>query len=565
MGSIEDTEKQYKLILGTNPNDATTHSNYGNLLYKMGRIQQAVEHYQLALELNSNDATTHSNYGNFLYIMHCWEEAEEHYKLALKSDPNNAGILCNYGVLLSEMWRKEEAEEKCKLALKLEPNNANIYYYYGYFLVGMERWEEAEEHYKLALKLDPNNAYIYDDYGNYLKRMGRKEEAEEYYKLALKYYKLALKSDPNNIGMLCDYGDLLLRAHQIQDAESQYKYVIKLCPKNPNSHSLYSLFLARRNLALRAFKEERIASRLWKESVCHIKEHQVKAEVSEIFAYNYYKLRDYEESGKCAELSGNDYIEMGKYARGKSKNYFLTKGYMLKGRAQIRKLDIKPSFYKRMVQKRTQPQNYEIETLTRTMDYIANASKWYQKAAEISPGENQICDACSTSMLCLSDMLDYMLAVIMKKKEVPKLKDKIKNWDQKITLCRGIYKGKQKGEAFINSLEKLKMCIENLEEYKISRVHGDERIFEECVRELNDVARNIEGPLQKIIEDSAKKMNACRHEYKLYSDTFTESNYEYIPKLNWLLKILELILKNPIITGTIAGVVAILIQKKYFP
>jgi hypothetical protein len=52
--------------------------------------------------------------------------------------------------------------------------------------------------------------------------------------------------------------------------------------------------------------------------------------------------------------------------------------------------------------------------------------------------------------------------------------------------------------------------IENLNENTKSVMWKEDSAFNECVEELSEIARNIEGPLQKIIEDSAKQMDRCR-------------------------------------------------------
>lgn len=244
----------------------------------------------------------------------------------------------------------------------------------------------------------------------------------------------------------------------------------------------------------------------------------------------------------------------------------MTKGYTLLGRAKIRKLEINPSFYERTIKRIIQNRvSYDVKALRRIMDSIADASICYKKAAEASPEKDQICSACSTSMLCLSDMLDYMLAVIKKEKEVPKLEDEIKDWEKKLRVSREIYSGNPKGEAFIQSLDKLTACIKNLEEYKKSRMRKDERAFEECVRELREVAANIEGPIQKIIEESAKKMDICRRKYMPYTEIGNEYTHEYAPKPNRFSRMLKLIFEHPIIAAIIAGVIVIFIQKRYFP
>ncbi len=85
----------------------------------------------------------------------------------------------------------------------------------------------------------------------------------------------------------------------------------------------------------------------------------------------------------------------------------------------------------------------------------------------------------------------------------------------------------------------------------------DERAFEECVRELWEVGNSIEGPLQKIIENSAKKMDICRLKYIPYTSIRTEFNHVDTSKQNIFSKALKWLSnldKSTIISGFIVGV-----------
>jgi Tfp pilus assembly protein PilF len=341
--------------------------------------------------------------------------------------------------------------------------------------------------------------------------MGRLDDAEE-------QYKLALESDPKHVNTHYNYGNLLSDMERLDDAEEQYKLALESDPNEPNSHGAYGLLLFSKNLENKAIKETEIASRLFRENGDKVKEHLSLAWLYEAFVNKYYNLKEYKKSGEYADKSGDEYIEAGNQAGEGFKDTSLTKGYTLKGRAQIRKLELQPP--------------YEIEKFKEIMSGIYEASKYYKKAAEISPKDNQICNACSTSMLCLSEMLDYMLAVI-KQKNVPRLEDETEKWKKQLAISEQIYKGSKKGEAFVQSLYKLMACIENLDKYKKFAMWKEEKAFEECVDELKEIAGNIEGPLQKIIEDSATQMDVCRHKIIPYIGGSETGIFESeIPKIN---------------------------------
>jgi len=483
--SLQSDEGNLNKAVGLAINFSTKNSISSDQLLSLSTFCGSKKAYELAyifakiaasLSTGPAKAAAHNNAGIASFFLNLPIEAQEQYKLALESDPKNVGTHSNYGLLLNQMGRLEEAEKQ----------------------------------YKLALESDPKHVNTHSNYGNLLNQMGRLEEAE-------KQYKLALESDPNDASTHSNYGLLLFNMDRLEEVEEQYKIAIELDPNEPNSHSAYSLLLFSKNLEDKAINEMKMASRLFRENGDKVKEHLSLAWLYEAFTNKYYYFKDYNKSGEYAEISGDEYIEAGKQAGERFKDTSLTKGYTLKGRAQIRKLELQPPC--------------EIEKFKEIMSGIYEASKFYKNAAEVSPKDNQTCNACSISMLCLSEMLDYMLAV-MKQKNVPRLEDETEKWKKQLTVSEQIYKGSLKGEAFVQSLYKLMACIENLDKYKKFAMWKEEKAFEECVEDLKEIAGNIEGPLQKIIEDSAAQMDICRRKIMPYAGTETGIFEPETPKIN---------------------------------
>jgi len=581
----EEAKEQYRLALEADPINAESHYNYAILLGKIKNWKEAEEHYNLAQKANPSDADIHYNYGILLAEMGCNEEAEIQYKLALKNDPKHVASHYSYGILLSERGQKKEAEEQYKLALENDPKHVATHYIYGILLLEMGRKKEAGEQYKLALEYDPKHVATHSACGNLLLEMGQKEEAEKQYKLALEtdpenvstlcnygnfllevgrqkeaeeQYKLALEFDPKHVVTHSNYGNLLRQIGLPEEAEEQFKIAIGLDPKLPNSHGAYGLLLFSMNLEEKAIEETKKASRLFRENGDRVKEHLSLAWIYEEFANKYYNLEDYQKSGEYAEISADEYIEAGKYAGEEFKGTSLTKGYTLKGRAKIRTLEIKTPFYKDLFNRIWNRNSYGIEKFTKVIDCIMDASRCYEKAAEVSPKDNQLCSACSISMSCLSEMLDYTLAVI-KQEKTPQLEDKLKNWNEKMANAKNVYKEHSKGELFIESLYKLMGCIQNLDKYKKHGTREYGRAFEECRKELSEIANNIEGPLQKIIEDSAKQMNLCRLKIMPYAGTETG----YIPQPSKLHQFSKWISDPKRIIVGVAGIILTVIVNHY--
>ena len=526
----EEGKKHLKLALEANPNDFDTLYNYGIVLYETGFLEEAEKHYRHALEIDPKHVYLRYEYGNLLTKLKCLEEAEKQYKLALEIDPNHVVTHCNYGILLKQRGRLKEAEEHYKLAIKTDPNYADTHFNYAFLLTEMRRCEEAEQQYKLTLDSDPKHIAAHINYGILLTAMGRLEEAEE-------QYKFAIEIDSNSAFAYSNYGNLLRQVGRLEEADEQFKLAIELNHKEPNTYGAYGLLLFSMNLEAEAVENTKMASGLFREKGDRIKEHLSFAWLYEKFADKYYNLKNYQKSERYAEISGDEYIEAGKHAGDKFKSVSLTKGYTLKGRAEICKLAIKTHFYKDIFKKLRGRESYQTETSMRIMDCIMNASRWYKKAAEASPNDGQMSNACSISMSCLSEILDYTLAEI-KQEKTPLLNDKLKSWNEKMEIAERVYKGHNKGELFIESLYKLMGCLQNLDKYKNHATREYGRAFEECLKELYEISRYIEGPLQKIIEDSAKQMDICR--LKIIPYAGTETGYIHEPSIltqvtKWLL------------------------------
>jgi len=548
MGRTDEAEAQYKLALAADPNHVATHSNYGLLLQESGHTEGAEAQYNLALAADPNHVATHSNYGLFLQESGRTEKAEAHYKLALAADPNHVATHYNYGNLLQQIGSTEKAEAQYKLVLAADPNHVATHSNYGLLLQQIGRTDEAEAQYKLVLAADPNDGATHSNYGILLQQIGRTDEAEA-------QYKLVLAADPNNGATHSNYGILLQESGRTDEAEAQYKLALAADPNLANSHSAYSLLLFINGDTKKALEQMKIASQLFKEKGDKVMEHLAMAWLFERYTEKYYKkgcLRNankkkskgnFKKSGIYARLAGNEYINAAEYAGEKAREPSLTHGYTLLGRSEIRKLEL--SFSEGIRLRLQHLHSYDIAKFERIMDGVKNASNYYKKAAEYSPERDPQCDACSKSMTTLSSILDFMLAIIHQRgvpEAIPKLDDKINDWHQQLSDAEMVYKvhkKSEKGEHFVNSLRKLIDCLVNLEKYQNSTMHEYKKALKDCMTELKEVAKNIEGPLHEIIVDSTKRMEKCALKQGLYtcgiSDKSMEDQSFFNKKLRWII------------------------------
>jgi hypothetical protein len=135
-------------------------------------------------------------------------------------------------------------------------------------------------------------------------------------------------------------------------------------------------------------------------------------------------------------------------------------------------------------------------------------------------------------MSCLSEMLLYILTII-KQDKVPELKNEVEDWKKGLENCEKIYKGNEKSEKLLQSLNKLIVRIENFNKLKEIEKLKEERELEEYIREFSEIGRNLEGPFEKIVQDSTKKMDVYKLKTISYSGTGTkliESSTELIER-----------------------------------
>ena len=374
------------------------------------------------------------------------------------------------------------------------------------------------------------------------------DEAEE-------QYKAALAADPNHVNTHSNYGILLQESGRMDEAEEQYKAALAADPDDANSHGAYGLLLFINNENKKALEETKIASQLFKEKGDKVMEHLAMAWLFERYTEKYYEkgcLRNakmkkskgnFKKSGIYARLAGDEYINAAEYAGEKARGLYLTQGNTLLGRSEIRRLEL--SFFESIRLRLQHLHNYDIAKFARIMVGVKEASNYYKKAAEHSPERDPQCDACSKCMMTLSSILDSMFAIIHQivvSETIPKLDDKINDWHQQLFYAKMAYKvhnKSEKGEYFVNSLQKLIDCLVNLEKYQDSTMHEYKKSLKDCMTELNEVAENIEGPLYEIIVDSTKRMEKCALKQGLYtrgtSDKSIEDQSFFKQKLKWII------------------------------
>jgi TolB-like protein/Tfp pilus assembly protein PilF len=85
---LTGAERGYRRALELNPNYATAHQWYGNMLSFLGRHEESLAQFRRALDLDPFSLIINKNYGNTLYNARRYDESIEQLKKTIELDPD---------------------------------------------------------------------------------------------------------------------------------------------------------------------------------------------------------------------------------------------------------------------------------------------------------------------------------------------------------------------------------------------------------------------------------------------------------------------------------------------
>jgi tetratricopeptide (TPR) repeat protein len=121
-------EGLYLIALLCNPFDASTHYDYGFMLYQQKRLREAVFHLRYALAHGINTSTSYA------FLAAAEEEsgdlnaAERTLKAATKVYPRSVFVLVRHAIALERLGRQEESDIEFSTALLLNSRAARGWY-----------------------------------------------------------------------------------------------------------------------------------------------------------------------------------------------------------------------------------------------------------------------------------------------------------------------------------------------------------------------------------------------------------------------------------------------------
>ncbi|UCH85279.1 MAG: tetratricopeptide repeat protein, partial [Candidatus Latescibacterota bacterium] len=156
---------------------AEAHAKLGEMLVETAFDWEAAEkRYEKALRFNPNSATAHVYYSQLLNYLHRNDEAIDHVLRARKNDPLSQFIAANVIWSYQFAGRNDEALEAYRRAVELDPDNPVIHWAGACAYIAMRQYDEA-----LALLHKAASVPEVDAFIAYCQaRLGRRAEAEAY-------------------------------------------------------------------------------------------------------------------------------------------------------------------------------------------------------------------------------------------------------------------------------------------------------------------------------------------------------------------------------------------------
>ena len=113
-----------KSAADSNPRDAASRTQLGNLYFDAGRFEEAAKWYTASLDVNPNDANVSTDLGISYYYMNQADRALAQFDRSLQIDPKHTKTLLNIGIVRA--WGKQDLEGAAKAwerVVEVAPNS----------------------------------------------------------------------------------------------------------------------------------------------------------------------------------------------------------------------------------------------------------------------------------------------------------------------------------------------------------------------------------------------------------------------------------------------------------
>lgn len=215
--SFPIAEKLSAMLVESNPDQASVHAVYGDILLQKGELKEARGYFLKALSLDKNLDFIWTQLLQLEVSEGNYADAQKHGLEAINAFPHHSGILLftGYAYLLDK--KHQEARVFLEEALnQANPENADllvqIYSSLGDTYHAIDLHAESNVAYEEALKIDSNNTYVLNNFAYYLAL--RKEELNKAASMSKKSNEL----NPGNASFQDTYAWVLFQQENYNEA-----------------------------------------------------------------------------------------------------------------------------------------------------------------------------------------------------------------------------------------------------------------------------------------------------------------------------------------------------------
>lgn len=192
-------ERSYRRAIELNPNYATAHHWYGNLLSDLGRTDESLSEKKRALQLDPLSLVINADYGNMMYMARQYDAAEKQLRATLELDPQF--VLAHEFLAFNYQAQKKYPQAIAELnqALKLAPQAPETLAELGHAQALAGNTKEAEAYLNKVLALSAGRYVVAFDIAMLYSGLNRKAEALDWLEKAMEersYQVTSLNVDP---------------------------------------------------------------------------------------------------------------------------------------------------------------------------------------------------------------------------------------------------------------------------------------------------------------------------------------------------------------------------------
>jgi tetratricopeptide (TPR) repeat protein len=238
--SYEDSLSCYQNLIELDPDNVSTYTGQGFVLFGLGRYEEALDSYQKAIDLDSQCVDALILQGIVLFEQNLYEKVIESTQKVIDIHPKSTDAWVNRGAALSRLNRHEEALESYQKAIDIAPHFVHAWTNKGSTLIDLKQYKEALESSQRAIDIDPQFINAWVNKGTALSMLDRYEEA------LISYHK-ATEIDPKSTDAWINKGATLINLKRYEEALISYQQLIALDSKSSDAWNRLGSVLFRLN------------------------------------------------------------------------------------------------------------------------------------------------------------------------------------------------------------------------------------------------------------------------------------------------------------------------------